>query len=304
MSDRDGSFANLVAGAVSAGRGTAGQRGRLVVVGSGKGGTGKTFLAANLAVQWSLWGQRVVLVDADLGLANLHVVLGLDPAAHLMGLLAPHRARNGNGADLLVPGPAGVQLLPGGSGIDRLASLNRGELRRLVARLEPCLDRCDVAIVDLSSGISASTLLFLQAAQEILLVSNPDPSAVLDAYAVIKVVARPSVPQRAIHLVMNRVRDEQRARHSAARLETTAERFVEQKVSTLGLIPEDGSAAEALAHRQPLVLFRPDAPATRAVRALARRLLGAPAGAGVSTRDAFFARSAGLLAPRKRAAAR
>ena len=127
-----------------------------MVVGSGKGGTGKTFLAANLAVQWSLWGQRVILVDADLGLANLHIVLGIDPQAHLMGLLNGRRSRNGRGRELLVPGPAGVQLLPGGSGIERLASLNRGELRRLVQRLEPCLDDCDVVVVDLSSGISAS----------------------------------------------------------------------------------------------------------------------------------------------------
>ena len=294
---------SMVTEAIEAGRGVR-RRSRFIVVGSGKGGTGKTFLAANLAIQWSLWGKRVVLVDADLGLANLHVVLGLDPDAHVMTLLQSRRSRNGQGRELLVPGPAGVQLLPGGSGVEHLASLNRSELRRLVQRLEPCLDDFDVVVVDLSAGISKSTLLFLSAAAEILLVSNPDPSAILDAYAVIKVLSHSSIQERRVHLVMNRVRDVVAANHAGSRILATTEKHLQQQVKMLGLVPEDDAVAISMARRQPFLLDRPNSPAAGAIRSVARRLLSSDGADARASTTAFFARSAELLAPRRRAPSR
>ena len=275
--------------------------GRLVVVGSGKGGTGKTFLAANLAIQWSMWGQRVVLVDADLGLANLHILLGVEPRQHLLGLL-DRRRRQGNGQDdnFLLEGPAGVRLLAGGSGIERLAGLNRGELRRLLQRLESQLLGADAIIVDLSAGLSPSTLHFLMAAEEVVLVSNPEPSAVLDAYAVMKVLSRLK-NSRSLHLVMNRGRDGAAALTSSRRIQQTAARFLEQQVDLLGIVPEDEVVSAALNRRQPLLLHRPDAPAADAIRQIARKLLSPPERSLRNSAATFFSRSAELLAPRTRA---
>lgn len=269
----------------------------LIVVGSGKGGTGKTFLAANLAVQWSLWGRRVILVDADLGLANLHVVLGIEPPDNLSSLLAAGRRRNGEARELLVEGPAGVRLLAGGSGIDRLAGLNRGDLRRLVQRLEPCLSAGDAVIVDLSSGLSPATLLFLQAAHHVVIVSNPDPSALLDAYAVIKVLATAGHGGE-IHMVLNRCSDPVTGMHAGQRVLETAERFLGRRVNVLGQVPEDEAVSAALGRRRPLLLDRPACPAAGGVRLLAQRLLAACAIRREGTVDAFMARSAELLAPR------
>ena len=192
-----------VASAVRAGRRGPAPEGRLIVVGGGKGGTGKSLVTLNLAVLASLQGRRVILMDGDLGMANLHVLLGIEPEEDLLSLLKPgwssERVRSG----MLRPGPAGVRLLPGASGVGRLASLNRGELRRLTHRLEPYLQDSDLVLIDLSAGISPPTQLFLKAAQEIVIVTNPEPSAMLDAYGVIKLLAESDHAGR-IHLVMNR----------------------------------------------------------------------------------------------------
>ncbi|MFQ5768364.1 MAG: P-loop NTPase [Acidobacteriota bacterium] len=272
---------------------------RLLVVASGKGGTGKSFLAANLAIQWSLWGRKVVLVDGDLGLANLHVLLGLTPKQHLLGLLEGRSRRPSSADDLLLEGPAGVRLLPGGSGIRRLAALNRGELRRLFQRLQRPLEGADAVIIDLSSGLSAATLLFLQAAQEIILVANPDPSALLDAYAVLKVLSRLESTGQ-VHLIMNRGRDTVAAWNCTRRFQTTARDYLKQDLYLLGRVPEDETVSLALSRRHPLLLLCPEAAAATALREAARKLLEHPGpGAGV---ESFFSRSAALLAPRRRMA--
>lgn len=273
--------------------------GRLLVVGSGKGGTGKSFLAANLAVQWSLWGRRVVLVDADLGLANLHLLLGLQPETSLVNLLAPGKARNGHHKNLLVEGPAGVRLLAGATGVQRLAHLNRGELRRFMQRLKVSLGNADAVIIDLSSGISPSTLHFLEAAQEVIVVSNPDPSALLDAYAVIKVL-HSAGHDGDIHLIMNRGRDALIRQNAARRLLGTVDRFLQHPVNLLGDIPEDEAAGEALRRRRPLQLSRPDAAAAVAIREVALRLNRGGERRATDTATSFFSRSADLLAPRRR----
>ena len=281
----------------------AGQRGsaaanRLIVVGSGKGGTGKSFITANLAVLASLQGRRVVAVDGDLGLANLHLLFGLDPEENLWSLLQPGWSRAELRARLVQPGPGGVRLLPGASGVGRLASLNRGELRRLVHRLEPHLDDSELVLIDLSAGLSPPTQLFLRAAREIVIVANPEPSAMLDAYGVIKLLAE-SDHAGQIHLVMNRAHNLPEAQRCAQRMVATAREFLGRGVNVLGCVPEDAAVIDSVHRRRPLVLNCPHSPAASALRLIAHELVDGALPPG-NTLSAFFSTAKALVAPRRR----
>lgn len=285
-----------VASAVLAGQRRLALSGRLIVVGGGKGGTGKSVITANLGVLRSLTGRQVVLVDADLGLANLHLLLGVEPDGNLVHLLE----RGGASQSLLRQGPGGVRLLPGASGVGRLAGLNRGELRRLIERLEPHLHDSDLVLVDLSSGISPSTRLFLSAAQEVVLVTNPEPSAMLDAYGVIKLLAE-SDRTGAIHLVVNRARNLDDGRECGQRILETARRFLRTEVNLLGCIPEDDAVLVSSELGRPVVLDRPQSPAAIGMHRVADRLFDGTFADG-STASTFFAVAKRLLAPRRRSA--
>jgi flagellar biosynthesis protein FlhG len=248
-----------------------------------------------LAVLGALRGRQVVLVDGDLGLANLHLILGVEPQNTLASLLEPGRRSR---PELLTPGPAGLLLVPGASGMGRLAGLNRGELRRLVYQLEPYVQGGELVIIDLASGISPSTRLFLQAAQEIILVANPEPSAVLDAYGVIKLLSESGHAGR-IHLVMNRARDPRAGRESAERIRGTAQRFLDRCVNHLGTVPEDEAMITAVRRQRPVVLDRPDSPAADALGRIADQLL-VDEMPGRNTLSTFFSTAKNLVAPRRR----
>ena len=287
-----------VSSAVRAGQRAPTLASRLIVVGGGKGGTGKSFVTANLAVLASLQGRRVTVVDGDLGLANLHLLLGLDPEENLLSLLQQGWSSAELRARLVQPGPGGVRLLPGASGVGRLASLNRGELRRLIHRLEPHLDDSELVLIDLSAGLSPPTQLFLRAAREIVIVANPEPSAMLDAYGVIKLLAESDHAGR-IHLVMNRAHNLPGAQQCAQRMVATAREFLGRGVNVLGYVPEDAAVIDSVHRRRPLVLNRPHSPAASALRLIVHELVDGALPPG-NTFSAFFATAKALVAPRRR----
>jgi flagellar biosynthesis protein FlhG len=222
----------------------------------------------------------------------------VEPTENLARLLDPGRSVPASLPGLLAPGPAGVRFLAGASGVARLAGLHRGELRRLVHRLEPCVQGSDMVVIDLSSGISPSTRLFLQAAMEVVIVANPEPSAMLDAYGVIKLLAELG-HSGLLHLVMNRARDPSFAEDCAGRILSTAQRFLGRGVEFLGSVPEDPAVIDSVQQRRPLVLLRPDSPAAVALGTLGESLFrdAAPL---TDTLSGFFATAKGLVAPRPR----
>jgi len=287
-----------VASAIRAGQCSGVESCRLIVVGGGKGGTGKSLLTANLGVLAALAGRRVVLVDGDLGLANLHLLLNVEPQANLLSLLEPGWSAEHLASALPRRGPAGVVLLPGAAGVARLAGLNRGELRRLIQRLEPHLAEAELVLIDLSSGISPSTRLFLQAAQEIVVVANPEPSAMLDAYGVIKWLTE-SRHEGEIYLVMNRTRDATVADECARRMLATTERFLARGLRYLGWVPEDEAMILSVQRQCPVVLDSPQSAAAAALRSISRRLTHDLVPAR-GTLGAFFSTARVLLVPRER----
>jgi len=242
---------------------------RVVAVTSGKGGVGKTNFAVNLALGLIQRGRDVLLLDADLGLANVDVVLGTNPTYHLGHVVRGEKRLQ----DIVYRGPLGLKLIAGGSGLAELLDVGEMELKRFISGLEVLANQLDYVLLDTGAGLSKQVVSFVLAADEILIVTNAEPTAMTDAYATIKVISRQN-PAANMRLVMNAVEDDQEAELAVNRLTMAALRFLGVHVESLGMVPYDGSVARAVKAQQPYLLAFPGTPAARAVKELAATLDG------------------------------
>ncbi|MBI2896004.1 MAG: MinD/ParA family protein [Deltaproteobacteria bacterium] len=248
---------------------------RTIAVTSGKGGVGKTQIAANLAVGLAQKGLKVVLLDADLGLASLDLALGLKPQFDLRSVLDGEK----NIDEILLEGPAGVHLVPACPGRYEMANLNGTERAALANAVDEVAKKFDVLVIDTGAGIGGNAVTFASAADDVLLVTTPDPTAVRDAYAMAKVLNRRSGLER-IHLVSNQVASEAEGLELHSRLDAIVRRFLTLELGYLGCIPRDESVRQACAAGEPFVLRSPSSVAARATEGLVRRL-----GPGASPRE-------------------
>jgi flagellar biosynthesis protein FlhG len=243
---------------------------RVVAVASGKGGVGKTHVCANLAVLAAKAGRRVLVVDADLGLANTDIVLGMCPTRHLGHLLDG----SASAGEVLTEGPHGVRVLGASSGIQSLTALTDEQKLRLVSAFEELDDEFDLVLVDCGAGIGDNVVFFAGAAQEALLVVSPEPTSLSDAYATVKVLSQDAGVRR-FAVVANQAADFQ-GRDVFRRLTQVTERFLSARVTYLGNVPRDESLQRALQVQQPLVDLYPRSPASRALQALCDAFLAQP----------------------------
>jgi flagellar biosynthesis protein FlhG len=242
-------------------------RARIVAITSGKGGVGKTNIAVNLAVRLTEMGRRVILLDADLGTANADVLCNLCPAGNLAHVVAGRMTL----AQALVEAPGGFGLIPGASGLAQMAALDSYERDRLVEQMQQLETEADVLLVDTGAGISPNTLGFVVAADQQLVVTTPEPTAVTDAYAVIKTAAR----QRSdldVRVLVNMAKDSAEAKAVFARLREVCRRFLDLPVQYAGCIPTDPRVCSAVRRRRPFVLEYPLAPASAGIGQLAHRM--------------------------------
>lgn len=244
------------------------QGSRVVAITSGKGGVGKSQLTLNLALALQQRGQRTVILDADLGLANINILLGYEPSYTLWDVVEHHMKLR----DVLQEGPMGIRIIPGASGISELASLNSGEISNIIKGFEELEGECDWLLVDTAAGIAANVLSFVLAADEALVVTNPEPTALADAYGLIKSIwqARGHV---SLQLVMNRSASIRQGEEMGLRVIHLTDRMLNQKVGFFGVIREDTHAKQAIARQQPLVLAYPQAPAAQDIGQLADRMI-------------------------------
>ncbi|MGH7442157.1 MAG: MinD/ParA family protein [bacterium] len=242
-------------------------RARVVTVASGKGGVGKTSMAVNLALQLCRLGRRVVLFDADLGLANADLLLGVQPRWNLTHFFDGGRSLE----DILCEGPLGLKLVASGSGIARLADLGPEERGRIVEQFALLEGQADFLIVDTGAGISQNVLSFALAGDEVLIVTTPEPTARLDAYGLIKVLSQQAYSGR-LRVIVNMSDSKVEADDVARLLETLAGRFLNIHVETLGVVPRDLEVPRCVRAQKPFSLEKPDSPAARAVIAMARDL--------------------------------
>jgi flagellar biosynthesis protein FlhG len=249
-----------------------------IAVTSGKGGVGKTSLSINLAVAIARLGHEVGLLDADFGLGNIDVMLGLTPESHLGAVLDGTRAVG----DVTVEGPEGVRVIPAGSGVRAMTALDRRQWARLVAALDEAGKDLDFLIVDTASGIADNVLDVVGLADYVLVVTSYDPASVVDAYAVIKLLTAAD-RAKPIGVVVNGARDAEEGGLVFRQIALAAERFLGRSIRYDGFVPEDRAVKDATFAQVPVVGTGTEAPgpASRCIRRLGCRLVAVrPTGAG------------------------
>jgi flagellar biosynthesis protein FlhG len=243
------------------------QRATVVAITSGKGGVGKSNVAVNLAITLAGAGKRVTLLDADLGLANADVLCNVDLRTNLSHVIARKREL----ADVLVKAPGGFNLIGGASGLARMADLTDDDRQRLIEALGELERQADVILIDTGAGISPNVLSFTRAADHVLVVTTPEPTAITDAYAVVKVISR-DANERRLSLLVNQARSAAEGRVVHERIAKVAKQFLGVSVLDAGYVLADENVQQAVRRRTPFVLGTPNCPAARCIEKLAMRL--------------------------------
>ena len=247
---------------------------RIMAVTSGKGGVGKTFVSANLAAALARGGRRVLVLDADLGLANLDVVLNLVAKVTLHDVFTGKRTL----AEAIMPAPGGFSVLLAGSGMVEYSRMTPDVRDKLLGVVQQVAPRYDHVLLDTGAGISDVVLYTVSLAGEVLLVATPEPTSLTDAYATIKVLAS-TQGRRRIHLVVNQTRKPGEGRAVRQQLQLVVDRYVNNtleapvRLELLGEIPSDVAVRDAVQRRELLLETMPGAPAAAAVAAIAGRML-------------------------------
>lgn len=242
---------------------------RTIAVTSGKGGVGKTNISANVGLSLVARGKRVVVFDADLGLANLDVILGTKAQHNLQDVVSGEMRL----AEVVTHGPGGIQFIAGGSGVEGLINLNPTQLERFLTELQELSRSTDILIFDTGAGIDETVMTFLQASDETLLVITPDPASITDAYATAKVLFARK-PEAVVRVVLNQVQDEAQARAVFEKIRGIAHQFLDKHLIYGGQVRYDQRALGWIRKRQPFVLAEPGLPASQDVTAVAAGLLG------------------------------
>jgi flagellar biosynthesis protein FlhG len=240
---------------------------QVIAVSSGKGGVGKTNVVASLAVAAAKTGKRVLVLDADLGLGNLDVLLGLVPQYTIEHVLSGARCLD----DILLSGPAGIQVLPASSGVPHLTSLTESQQLLLQEQLEQISSQVDILLIDTGAGISPTVTFFASAAQDTIIVVSPEPTSLTDAYALIKVLAR-QYRERRFKVLVNQAKSPREATEVFRKLDRAADRFLHVAVDYLGYVPYDDYLPLAVMQQRAIADLFPEAPASRAFERLARQI--------------------------------
>lgn len=242
---------------------------RTITVASGKGGVGKTNVVANLAVAMRRAGREVMIFDADLGLSNVDVLLSLSPRYNIRHVIEGQKRL----AEVVVEGPHGIKILPASSGVQELTRLDEFQRRRLIEEFDSYEGEVDVLLIDTSAGISENVAFFCIASQQIVVVTSPEPTALTDAYALIKVLCT-RYQEKEFAVLVNSARSAADARDVYGKLSLAANRFLNISLDYLGYIPFDGRVGDAVRAQKPFVDMYPNGPASRKVADIAERLAG------------------------------
>jgi flagellar biosynthesis protein FlhG len=242
-------------------------RASVIAVTSGKGGVGKSNIAVNLAIQFAAAGKEVVLLDADLGLANADVLCNLDLPYNLSHVIA----RKKELSEVMVRSPGGFRLIGGASGLARMADLSDFDRQRIIDSLAELERQADIILIDTGAGISPNVLSFTRAADHVLVVTTPEPTAITDAYALVKVISRDNVERR-LSLLVNQVRSAGEGRLVHDRISKVARQFLNVSVFDAGHVSYDDAVPAAVRRRTPFLLSSPRCSAAVCIAHLAMRL--------------------------------
>lgn len=245
---------------------------RVFTVTSGKGGVGKSNVAVNIAVQMRKKGKKVIIIDADFGLANVEVMFGAIPKYNFSDLIY----RGKKIQDIITPGPMEIGFISGGSGIAGLNNLTKEQVTYLIQSLKELDHMADVIIIDTGAGISDSVLAFVQASPEILLVTTPDPSSLTDSYSLLKALYRnPSFQKKEtrIKVISNRVASNEEGNSIYEKLNAVVGQFLNGNLEYLGMLPQDGMLERAIRQQKPVTILYPEARSSQAFEVVTDNLL-------------------------------
>lgn len=256
---------------------------RTIAVTGGKGGVGKTSVSVNLGVALAKMGERVCLLDADMGMANVDVLLGLRAPYNLSHVLDGTHSLQ----EIMVEGPGGLKIIPGSSGVRRMAQLTSMENAGLIQAFSELSDDIDVLLIDTAAGISDSVLSFCRAAMEVIVVVCDEPASLTDAYALIKVLNREYGVEK-VRIVANMAQSPSHGKELFDKISTVCERFLDIQVVYAGPVPFDPNLRAAIQQQTSVVLSKPFSPAGKALAALAKETMHWPVSAGPSGYLQFF----------------
>lgn len=245
---------------------------RVITVTSGKGGVGKSNMAINLAVQFKKMGQRVIILDADFGLANIEIMFGAVPEHNLYDLIYQGK----NISEIITWGPMDVGFISGGSGIAGMSNLSKDYLTYIIRNLSELDNMADVIIVDTGAGISDAVLEFLVASGEILLVTTPEPTSITDSYSLLKALNRhPRYSREAsqIKVIANKVQNGDEGKDLFEKLNSVVTRYLKIPITYLGMIPQDAQLTKAVMQQMPVSIQNPDSRSAQAYELIAAKLM-------------------------------
>lgn len=240
---------------------------RVVAVTSGKGGVGKTNISVNIGVALAQVGRRVAILDADMGLANVNILLGMFPEFNLSHVLSGEKTLR----EIMMTGPAGVKVIPASSGIQRMSELSAVEQAGLIHAFSEIDNDLDVLIVDTAAGISNSVVNFARACQEIMVVVCDEPTSLADAYAYIKLMNR-DYGLNSFHIITNMVQSAEQGQALFNKLSKVTDRYLDVALQFVGAVPQDEYLKKSVQKQMPVVVAFPQSKAALAMKNLARKI--------------------------------
>lgn len=266
---------------------------RIICVTSGKGGVGKTNFTSNLAIALGKQKQRVLIIDADLGLANVDVILGVIPRYSFLDVInGTHTLK-----DIIVKGPHQVGLITGGSGLLDLVDMPQERIKALISQFNDLNDLADIILIDTGAGLSQSVLSFVMAAQEVIIVCTPEPTAITDAYAMIKTIGLKDKEKR-IKILINRVESTNEGKITFEKLQNASKKFLNVDIEKLGYLAEDANVRRSVKLQTPFLLQYPNSPVSKNIELIADKLSheGSPiAENSIAEKSNFFSRVLSLF---------
>jgi flagellar biosynthesis protein FlhG len=248
---------------------------RVIAVTSGKGGVGKTSVSVNLALQFKAQGKKVVILDADFGLANVEIMLGIRPKYNLADVIFNSMPIE----EVITEGPTGIGFISGGSGVQELVNLDKNGLQKLIAQLVKLDSLYDIVIIDTGAGIADSVIEFVLSSPEVLLVITPEPTSITDAYSLLKAVNRKKEFNRdakAIKVITNRVVDEEDGQEIYDKISIVVSKFLNIQLEYLGYIPFDKRMANAVLEQNPVIIADTNSEPALRLKAIGNSLLQIP----------------------------
>ena len=241
---------------------------RIIAIASGKGGVGKTNIIVNLGISLSQMGKKVLILDADLGLANVEVVLGLISKYSLYNVIKGEKSLK----EIVTDGPHNLMLISGGIGFQELANLNTYHRNEILDQLKTFNDIYDFILIDTGAGISKNVLGFLAAAHEVIVVATPEPTSLTDAYSLIKIMSKFKLTKE-VSLLINMALDEKEAQATAKEIQLVAVKYLDMNINNLGYIPNDMVVRKAVKGQTPFAISFPGSRAALSIKKIATSLV-------------------------------